>query len=78
MSARVETWGGRSGVALRWQPSTDDVLVAAYEVFRDRKFVGRVGIGTFYFDAGAGAGHHYEIRAIDGDGNRSGFAAAGI
>ncbi len=71
VSAQVETWGGRSGIALRWQPSTDNVLVAAYEVFRDGKLLDRVGIGTFYFDAGAGAGHHYEIRAVDGDGNRS-------
>ena len=71
VSAQVETWGGRTGVALRWLPSRDNVLVAAYEVFRDGKLVDRVGIGTFYFDAGTGVGHRYEIRAIDGDGNRS-------
>ena len=73
-----ETWGGRAGVALRWTPSRDNVIVAGYEVIRDGRLLDHVGIGTFYFDASPGAGldRRYEVVAIDGDGNRSGSAVA--
>jgi hypothetical protein len=73
VSKRQETWAGRTGVAVRWLPSRDNVMVAGYEVLRDGAMLERVGIGTFYFDAdaGAGLGHRYEIVAVDGDGNRS-------
>ncbi|MGD0579845.1 MAG: hypothetical protein ABSC08_13055, partial [Bryobacteraceae bacterium] len=73
-----ETWGGRTGVALRWAPSRDNVLVTGYEVIRDGRLLDRVGIGTFYFDASPGSGldRRYEVVAIDGDGNRSGSAVA--
>ena len=79
LSKRVETWNGRQGVALRWSPSRDNVLVAGYEILRDGKTLDRAGAGTFYFDTGAEAGlsHRYEVLAIDGDGNRSGSVAAG-
>jgi hypothetical protein len=73
---RIETYGGRAGVALRWSPSQDDGLIAEYRVLRDGQPLDRVGIGTFYFDAGAGLDHRYEIMAVDGDGNRSGLVAA--
>ncbi len=68
-----ETWGGRTGVAVRWSPSRDNVLVAEYQVLRDGKLLDRVGIGTFYFDASADAGldRRYEIVAVDADANRS-------
>jgi hypothetical protein len=74
----VETWNGRQGVAVRWSPSQDNVLVAGYEILRDGKTLDRVGAGTFYFDTGAEAGlsHRYEVLAVDGDGNRSGSVAA--
>ena len=75
---RSETWGGRAGVALRWAPSHDNVLVAGYEVSRDGRLLDYVGIGMFYFDASSGAGlnQRYEVVAIDGDGNRSSSALA--
>jgi hypothetical protein len=73
-----ETWGGRTGVALRWAPSHDNVLVTGYEVIRDGRLLDQVGIGTFYFDTSPGSGldRRYEVVAIDGDGNRSGSAVA--
>ena len=68
---KLETWGGRSGVALRWSPSRDNVIVAEYQVLRDGKPADHVAAGEFWFDAGAGLISRYEVVAIDGDGNRS-------
>lgn len=68
---RRETWNGRDGVAVRWSPSRDDIIISDYEVFRDGKFLDNVAIGTFYFDPGASLNQGYEIVAVDGDGNRS-------
>jgi len=73
---RIETYGSRTGVALRWSPSRDEGMIAEYRVLRDGQPLDRVGIGTFYFDAGAGLNHRYEILAVDGDGNRSGLVTA--
>jgi len=73
---KTETWNGRSGVAVRWEPSQDeDGLVSHYKVLRDGKLVDYVGIGTFYFDPGASLNQRYEIVAVDDDGNRSPAAA---
>jgi hypothetical protein len=68
---KLETWNGRSGVAVRWEPSQDNGLVSHYEVLRDSKVVDYVAIGTFYFDPGARLDQRYEIMAVDGDGNIS-------
>ncbi len=70
VSKRVETWHGRSGVALRWSAATDNVIVARYEVRRDGVRVDDVGIGCFYFDVGGAVAGRYEVVAVDGDGNR--------
>ena len=71
----METWNGRTGVAVRWEPSQDDGLVSHYEVLRDGKLLDYVAIGTFYFEPGARIEQRYEIVAVDGDGNRSPAAA---
>lgn len=68
---QMETWGGHSGVSLRWQPSQDDGLVAEYEILKDGQAADRVAIGTFYFAPDAKLESRYEIVALDGDGNRS-------
>jgi hypothetical protein len=68
---KMETWNGRTGVAVRWEPGQDDGLVSHYEVLRDGQRVDYVAIGTFYFDPGASLNQRYEIVAVDGDGNRS-------
>jgi len=73
---KAESWNGRNGVAVRWEPSQDeDGLVSHYEVLRDGKLVDYVAIGTFYFDPGASLDERYEVVAVDGDGNRSPAAA---
>ena len=72
------TYNGKSGVAIRWTPSEDNVIVAEYLVLRDGKPLDTVAIGTFYFDAGEGSGidRRYEVLAMDGDGNQSATALA--
>jgi len=71
---RVGTNLGVQGVELQWRAATDDNWISCYEILRDGVVRGRVAKGTFYFDhdgeAGALIGARYEIRAVDGDGNR--------
>lgn len=73
-----ETFGQRTGIALRWAPSTDNKLLAEYRVWRDGKLLDHVAIGTFYFDFSheAGLDHRYDVVAVDGDGNLSAVVAA--
>jgi hypothetical protein len=68
-----ETFGQRTGVALRWAPGSDDKLLAEYLVYRDGKLLDHVAIGTFYFDFSkdGGLNHRYEVASVDGDGNIS-------
>lgn len=48
-----------------------------YEVVRNGVVIGKVGKGTFYFDAsGYDLRAEYQIRAVDGDGNGSAPATA--
>ncbi|MCE5257546.1 MAG: alpha-galactosidase, partial [Chloroflexi bacterium] len=70
---RLETIWGHTGIALEWSPSTDDSILAGYEVWRNGTQIDFVAIGTFYFDcqAGCSADATYCIVAVDGDGNRS-------
>jgi hypothetical protein len=72
------TYHEQAGVALQWQPSRDNILVAEYQIRRDARILDRVAIGTFYFDHSVGNGleRHYEIVAVDGDGNRSSAVSA--
>jgi hypothetical protein len=67
-----------SSVALGWLPSSDDLAVAGYQVFRDgaAQPVGSTS-ATSYTDELAGSGpHSYVVRAFDGDGNLSAPSAA--
>src|SRR5690606_4108691 len=63
-------------IDLAWQPSTDDVLVAHYEVFRDGVSIGTVP-STSYSDTGLASGttYSYTVRAIDGAGNPSAISS---
>src|SRR5690606_34057269 len=63
-------------IDLAWQPSTDDVLVAHYEVFRDGVSIGTVP-STSYSDTGLASGttYSYTVRAIDGAGNPSALSS---
>ncbi|HQK94811.1 MAG TPA: hypothetical protein PLD23_14980, partial [Armatimonadota bacterium] len=69
---------GVPGVDLRWAPADDDCWLSYYEIARDGKIVGRVAKGCFYFDHSADADPAavYAVRAVDGAGNVSAWAAA--
>ncbi len=59
-------------VSLTWQPSTDDVGVDHYDVFRDGAQLASTP-STSYSDAtvSPGATHAYSVRAVDAAGNAS-------
>ena len=63
---------GQTQVTLSWQPSTDAVGVASYQVLRDGVVVG-TPVGTSFTDTGlsAGATYAYSVRAVDLAGNLS-------
>ena len=63
---------GTNQLALDWSPSTDNVGVTAYRVFRDGAPVGSVS-ETEYLDSGlsAGTGYTFSVRAVDAAGNVS-------
>jgi chitodextrinase len=63
---------GTTQVALSWVPSTDDVGVDHYDVYRDGAVVGRATLPN-YLDSGlsAASSHVYKVVAVDAAGNPS-------
>jgi cellulose 1,4-beta-cellobiosidase len=63
---------GTTQVAIYWSPSTDNVGVAGYYVFRDGTQIARTALPN-YFDTGLspGTSHVYVVRAFDAGGNVS-------
>jgi chitodextrinase len=61
-----------TSMSLHWTPSTDNVLVEKYEVYRDHDLVGETA-GPSYVDTGLtpDTKHCYYIRAVDPSSNRS-------
>jgi hypothetical protein len=64
-----------SQVNLAWSATTDDVGVAGYEVFRNGAFLASAA-GTSFNDTTVSFAvtNTYQVRALDGAGNRSGFS----
>ena len=60
-------------IDLSWQPSTDNVAVASYKLYRDAVQIGGTITGTTYSDTGltGGTGYTYTVRAVDTSGNES-------
>jgi hypothetical protein len=77
---RIGTNLGVQGVELQWAPAADDNWISYYEILRDGAVQARAAKGTFYFDYAGDPrqriNSRYEVRAVDGDGNRSGLTAA--
>ena len=71
---------GVQGIEIAWSPGRDNNWISYYEVLRDGQMIGKSAIGTFLFDyKGSGRdrlGSRYEVRTVDGDGNRSPLVAA--
>ncbi len=72
---RLGTNLGTQGVEISWEPGRDDNWVSHYEVLKDGAVIGKTAIGSFFFDYKNNAREHvdhlYEVRTVDGDGNRS-------
>lgn len=66
---------GVQGIEISWSPGTDDHWISYYEVLKDGRVIGKAAIGTFFFDHSESARNDlnavYEVRTVDGDGNRS-------
>jgi hypothetical protein len=60
---------------LSWNTATDDVGIAGYEVFRNGSFLASAA-GTNFTDTTVSFAvtNSYQVRALDGAGNRSGFS----
>jgi hypothetical protein len=66
---------GVQGIELSWLPGTDDHWISYYEVLKNGRPIGKAAIGTFFFDHSDTARNDinavFEVRTVDGDGNRS-------
>jgi len=77
-AARKEpaTWIGHAGVGVSWAASTDNVMVSYYEIYKNGAPYTKVSTGTYCFDDAGTLEDEYQVRAVDGDGNASGFGTA--
>lgn len=79
---RIGTNLGIQGVEVQWAAAGDDNWVSYYEILRDGAVQARAAKGTFYFDYAGDPrqriNSRYEVRTVDGDGNRSGLTAAAL
>jgi hypothetical protein len=77
---RIGTNLGIQGVEVQWTAASDDNWISYYEILRDGAVEARAAKGTFYFDYAGDPrqriNSRYEVRTVDGDGNRSGPTAA--
>ena len=80
VTKRIGTNLGIQGVEVAWEPGSDNNWVSHYEVLKEGLIVGKAAIGSFFFDYKNSAREHigarYEVRTVDGDGNRSPLVAA--
>ena len=72
-SVKNATFCNHEGVAIEWNESKDNNIIAGYRIYRDKQLIDFTAIGTFYFDQSEvkSSKAHYKIVAIDGDGNTS-------
>ena len=75
-TALLSTSSTQSSLSVTWSPSTDNVGVTGYELFRNGTSIGTT-TGTSYMVAGLLCGTSYtlEVDAYDAGGNRSGKAS---
>jgi acid phosphatase type 7 len=69
---------GPTHVNVTWTPSTDNVAVATYSIFRDGALAGTMGANaTAFADFAAtpSTSPSYQVEAVDASGNRSGRSA---
>ena len=66
---------GVQGVELSWSAAQDNNWISYYEIRKNGKVIGKTAKGTFFFDHSDSARNDintiFDVRAVDGDGNRS-------
>ena len=69
---------GFTGVGIYWSPGSDNNWISSYEVRRGEQYLGKVGVGTYFFDRSSGWDPKavYSVRTVDGDGNVSDWVSA--
>jgi hypothetical protein len=71
---------GAQGIEVSWSPGADDNWISYYEVLKSGKLIGKAAKGTFFFDHSDSARNDvdrmFQVRTVDGDGNRSALVAA--
>jgi hypothetical protein len=80
VTKRIGSNLGVQGVEVAWTAGWDDNWISYYEVLRNGALLTKVAKGTFFFDHSGNAQNlvpsRYEVRTVDGDGNRSTLANA--
>jgi hypothetical protein len=78
VTKQVGTNLGTQGIEVAWLPGRDNNWISYYEVLRNGALIGKSANGTFYFDYQPGheLAAEYQVRTVDGDGNRSPLVAA--
>jgi hypothetical protein len=80
VTKRIATNLGTQGIEIAWSPGRDNNWISYYEILKNGTTFAKCAKGNFFFDHSLGARHelaaNYEVRTVDGDGNRSPLAAA--
>jgi len=80
VTKRIGTNLGWQGVEVAWSAGSDDNWVSHYELLRNGESVAKIAQGTYFFDRTGEPLQliqaKYEVRTIDGDGNKSAAVAA--
>ena len=75
VTKRLGTNLGVQGVEVNWEPGSDNNWVSYNEVLKDGVVVAKAAKGSFFFDykesPWQSLAARYEVRTVDGDGNRS-------
>jgi hypothetical protein len=71
---------GIQGIEISWSSASDDNWVSYYEILKEGQVIAKTAKGSFYFDHSSNARNslssRYEVRTVDGDGNKSDTVAA--
>jgi chitodextrinase/regulation of enolase protein 1 (concanavalin A-like superfamily) len=66
-------------VTMDWNPSSDDVAVSRYQVFRNGSLLGSTSASVYTdIQAAPGTSYNYAVKAVDGSGKLSALSAAAV
>lgn len=62
---------GFEGMELSWSAAEDNNWISYYEILKNGQYYTKVSAGTYYFDEDGTTEDVYEVRSVDGGGNKS-------